>query len=82
MEQPEDQAEEEDLECEVIPDPYPWAGNADEARRAYIISHMADGDIAGDVLVKNMELVFQWMKDGSLPQAPRSRPKVGFPPTS
>lgn len=61
---------EETVDCEVIPreDICTWTDDVDEKRRAFIISTMAVAEIDGHVLVTNMEMVFQWLKSGALPE--------------
>lgn len=51
--------------------PYFWTKDADELRRAFIIDVMSDADIAGEVLVANMQHVFDWLKDGKCPAKAR-----------
>jgi hypothetical protein len=38
--------------------------------RMFIIEHMADADIDGGILVRNMDLVCRWLWLGEVPEAP------------
>jgi hypothetical protein len=69
----------EDL-IEVIPpdDICTWLNDpnethADEKRRAFIINTYATSEIEGDVLVKNMQLIFEWLKTGKIPVKPDNK---------
>ena len=46
-----------------------WTTDPDEHRRAYIIPLMADANIDGRILVGNMDLVYQWLKNGTVPES-------------
>jgi hypothetical protein len=59
---------------DAIEDKYFWTDDADEHRRCFIIEHMANADIDGPTLVRNMDAVFQWLKAGRVP------PDSGKPP--
>ena len=39
----------------------------DQKLRAYVLSQMASADIDGRILVENMNLVTEWIKDGTMP---------------
>lgn len=45
-----------------------WTDDRDEHRRAFIVEKMADPNIQGDVLVKNMHAVCEWLRTGELPK--------------
>ena len=68
---PDDEGGDDDMEIDVIQEEkgviYRPA-NADEQRRAFIFYQMADSDIDGETLVKNMDAVCKWLKDGTMPQ--------------
>lgn len=63
--------EDGDLEIEVLDDAEyeicPWSKDPDEHRRAFIIREMASADIDGAIMVSNMDAVYRWLRDGSLP---------------
>jgi hypothetical protein len=44
-----------------------WTKDIDEHRRAFVIEKMADSNIDGKTMVKNMDSVYRWLKDGSMP---------------
>ena len=46
-----------------------WTSDVDEKRRAFVVNQMANADIDGEQLVKNMHAVCEWLKAGALPQA-------------
>lgn len=39
----------------------------DQKLRAYVLSQMASADIDGRLLVENMNLVTEWIKNGTMP---------------
>jgi hypothetical protein len=49
-----------------------WSDDPDEHRRAFIIDIMANAEIEGQILVANMDAVFKWLKDGTVPTKSRS----------
>jgi peptidyl-tRNA hydrolase len=44
----------------------------DMSLRMFIVEQMAHADIDGKVLVANMEILFQWIKNGQKPEAPKN----------
>lgn len=62
----------DELEIDVLGDePAPlctWTKNVDEHRRAFVVRLMADPDLAGHILVSNMDAVCQWLKTGLVPK--------------
>ena len=69
----------EDTELEVVPDrdEFYFCDTPDQKLRAFIASYMANAEIDGRILVENMEKVFVWVKDGTVPKAEKlRRPKV------
>lgn len=61
----------DELDIEFIEDDAPaplctWSSDPDEHRRAYVVRLMADPNIAGYILVENMDAVYKWMKDGTI----------------
>lgn len=64
----------------VITDaPYPWAKDADEERRCWIFERLADSEIAGNILVENMQKVNAWIKDETVPtEEPPKRNRTGL----
>ena len=72
---PDDDGGGDEIEAELWPDdsktPCTWSDNKDEWRRVFVFEKLADSDIAGDTLVKNMEAVCQWLKDGAVPKQER-----------
>jgi hypothetical protein len=50
-----------------MPDFVWFAGGPDEYRRAYILNLMAAPEIDGAILLRNMSMVEQWLKDGTMP---------------
>jgi len=60
------------LDIEIVDDDAPaplctWTKNADEHRRAFVVRLMADSSVDGNILVKNMDAVCQWLKMGTIP---------------
>jgi hypothetical protein len=51
-----------------------WTNDVDEKRRAFVVSQMAQADIEGPVLVKNMHAVAEWLKSGQIPEPTSDRP--------
>jgi hypothetical protein len=49
-----------------------WTSDVDEKRRAFVVSQMADPDMDGATLVKNMNAVCEWLKTGAV------NPSVGI----
>ncbi len=45
-----------------------WTSDVDEKRRAFVVSQMADPDMNGATLVKNMHAVCEWIKTGKPPE--------------
>lgn len=43
-----------------------WTSDVDEKRRAFVVNQMANADIDGEQLVKNMHAVCEWLKSGCL----------------
>ena len=41
-----------------------WTSDVDEKRRAFVVSQMADPDMDGATLVKNMHAVCEWIRTG------------------
>ena len=69
----------DDFDVDFIPDQTPqfyWTQDKDEIRRAFIFDKIADPQIAGHILVENMEMIFQWLTKGSVPKAKKSHLKV------
>jgi hypothetical protein len=59
---------------EVNPeDKYPFALDEDEALRCFIIECMSSSDIAGRTLIENMEAVYQWVRNGTVPKEKHKR---------
>lgn len=54
---------------------YPWAADGDELRRTFVFEIMGTPEIDGDILVKNMDAVAQWLKTGVVPGA-KSPPRL------
>jgi hypothetical protein len=52
---------------DLVEEKYFWTNEPDEQRRCFIIEHMANADIDGPTLVRNMDAVFQWLKAGRVP---------------
>ena len=44
-----------------------WTSDVDEKRRAFVVSQMANCDVEGPQMVKNMHAVCDWLKSGALP---------------
>ena len=51
-----------------------WTSDVDEKRRAFVVSQMAQADIEGPVLVKNMHAVAEWLKSGQIPEQTSDKP--------
>lgn len=71
----------EELDCEIVQnelDVCTWTDDTEEKRRAFVVNQMADADVAGDLLVKNMHAVCEWLKSGALP-APTATETFGKP---
>jgi len=71
-----------ELDVDFVPDKEPlctWSKDADEHRRTFIFYHLSSPDISGKILVENMELVFKWLKSGTMPNengiSPRLSPR-------
>lgn len=66
----------EQVDGDDAPD-YAWLLSKDEHLRAFILKHYGSGahEIDGRILVSNMDSVFHWIKDGTVPvpAATRSR---------
>lgn len=59
--------------------PYPRAKDADEERRCWIFERLADSEIAGNILVENMQKVNAWIKDETMPaEEPPKRNRTGL----
>ena len=58
--------EHQEVNIEVVEPEYPAGQDIDEQRRAFVMSHMADPDIDGRVLVSNMDQVYRWLKSGEV----------------
>jgi hypothetical protein len=60
--------ETDDPEVEIISDSdddeEQWG--PDEKRRRFILECMANSDIEGYILLQNMQMVFDWLKDGTI----------------
>jgi hypothetical protein len=41
-----------------------WTKDVDEKRRAFVVNQIANADIDGEQLVKNMHAVCEWLKTG------------------
>lgn len=42
---------------------------SDADLRAFIFEQYADAEIDGRILVQNMETIFQWIRNGTVPEA-------------
>lgn len=62
----------DEIEAEFIPDENgqlcTWSESKDEWRRVFVFKEMATSDLAGNILVENMDAVCKWLKDGSVPR--------------
>lgn len=70
---------EEEVEAEFVPDASDictWSDDPDEKRRAFIINTYATSEIDGNILITNMELIFQWLKNATVPKETRPQIKV------
>lgn len=54
---------------------YPFAKTDEEKRRAFVVDMMATADIDGHILVQNMHLVCEWLRDGEVPKVVKWRGK-------
>jgi len=54
-------------EIEVVTE-YPVAQSIDEQRRAFVFAQLADAEIDGEVLVKNMDMIARWIETGEVPK--------------
>ena len=65
-----------DLDLELVGEGDPpmcyWSDNEDEHRRVFVFDRMATADIAGNILVENMNAVANWIKDGAPPGKART----------
>jgi hypothetical protein len=52
---------------------YPHTAPLDEQRRAFVLETMADAELDGRLLVQNMDLVYKWLADGSVPPTEKSK---------
>ena len=69
----------DDLEVDFYPDSEKtctWSSDPDEHRRAFVFFHLSSPDIDGKILVKNMELVCQWLKTGATPDEQKVSPRL------
>lgn len=67
-----DSAADEEL-VEVVPELYVFVADDDQRLRCFITETMADADIAGEVMVENMEFVYQWVKNGTVPKTAKKK---------
>lgn len=57
---------------------FPWSEDKEEWRRSFVFEHMANPEIDINILLRNMELAFKWLKDGTIPEKGESTPKKGL----
>ena len=48
----------------------------DQTIRLFLAEHYADPDIEGEVMVRNLDLIWKWVKSGALPSASVTQLKV------
>ena len=59
--------EPDDPEISVVQEKYPQQCELAEQRRAFILSHMADAEIDGKILLDNMKSIETWLETGNVP---------------
>ena len=68
--------DDDDQEIEFVPasdtDIATWTDEPDEKRRAFLISTIVTADVDANIMVKNLDVYFQWMKTGDLPHKEKS----------
>jgi hypothetical protein len=71
-------AEEEDnelTELDPLPnDPYPWAADADERRRAFVLDRLPVGEVEPQMIVGVLDEIYKWLRDGTAPAADGRKP--------
>lgn len=72
---PAPEKDEEEIEAEVLgyPDDAPTIG---ERRRAFVLAHMANAEIEGRILVDNLQLIYEWLTDGTVPARTEKQKKA------
>lgn len=48
-------------------DKYPFVATHEQGLRCFIFEMMADADIDGKILVENMNYVYEWINEGTVP---------------
>jgi hypothetical protein len=63
-----------DAEFEPLADdPYPWAADDDECRRAFVLDNLAAaGEVPPEMIVGLLDEIYKWLRDGT---APSPKPK-------
>lgn len=71
------------LELELVPEEkepekrYEFLGDDEQQLRAFIFETIGNADIDGNILIANMQAVFDWIKNGpAQPQTQHKRPPV------
>jgi hypothetical protein len=67
---------ENDAEFEPLADdPYPWAADDDERRRAFVLDNLAAvGEVPPEMVVGLLDEIYKWLRDGTAP-SPNAKPK-------
>ena len=64
---------------------YPWAASDDERRRAFVLEYVSASPDEGALALDNLEALYKWLKDGTMPAKPHKiksvlTPLSGSPP--
>lgn len=65
----------EETVIEIASGPYPFAQTADQQLRCFIAKYYANSEIDGAIMVQNLDLIYHWVKDGTLP-AKKAKPAL------
>ena len=62
---------ESELSNREADDPYPFVDSHEKSLRCFVLGHLGNSEIAGEILIANMEMVYRWIQSGDLPKKKR-----------
>lgn len=69
-------ADDDELDVEVAPLPYPYVESDEQKLRCFIAQNYIDPEIDARILIENMEHIYNWICEGSVPTKNKAGPKL------
>jgi hypothetical protein len=72
-------SEEPEVAVEFVELPYPFLETNNAKLRCFIAEHYLNAEIDGNILVTNMEAIYQWILKGKVSAKARTKPQLVKP---